>query len=97
MNRKIITFITLIFLIGSNIYGQKTEVINFEKVYNFINSTMTNDTIKFNLSDRTSFGDDTTSILTDSLFDKVDRDYFREQFAMLGKVKWQTGKKQCRI
>jgi hypothetical protein len=95
MNRKIITLITILFLIGSNIYGQKTEVINFEKVYNFINSTISNDTTKFNLSDRTSFGmfgDDTTSILTDSLFDKVDRDYFREQFAMLGKVKWQTGK-----
>lgn len=95
MKRKFLSFIILLFLIGSKIYGQKTDVINFEKVYNFLNSTMTNDTIKFNLSDRTSFGMfvvDTTSILTDSLFDNVDRDYFREQFAMLGKVKWQSGK-----
>ncbi len=78
MNRKIITFITLLFLIGNNIYGQKTEVVNFEKVYSFINSTLTNDTKKFNLSDPTSFGmfgDDTTSILTDSIFDQADRDF----------------------
>jgi hypothetical protein len=82
-------------MIGSKIYGQKTNEINFEKVYDFLNSTMTNDTIKFNLSDQTSFemfAGDTTSILTDSLFDNVDRDYFREQFAMLGEVKWQAGK-----
>lgn len=95
MNRKIITFITLLFLIGNNIYGQKTEVVNFEKVYSFINSTLTNDTKKFNLSDPTSFGmfgDDTTSILTDSIFDQADRDFFREQFAMLDNVKWEKGK-----
>lgn len=95
MNRKIITFITLLFLIGNNIYGQKTEVVNFEKVYSFINSTMTNDTIKFNLTDLTSFGvfgNDTTSILTDSLFNQADRYFFREQFAMMGNVNWEKGK-----
>lgn len=95
MIRIIISFISLFFLVGGQLYAQKNESIDFEKVYSFINSTKTNDTIKFNLSDNTSFGifgDDTTSMLTDTLFNEVDRAYFRMQFAQLGKVKWQAGK-----
>lgn len=80
------------FLFGIRVYGQKSENINFEKVYVFVNSTMTNDTVKFNLSDRMGFGifgDDMTSIFEDTLFDNGDREFFRHQIIMMEKVRWQ--------
>ncbi|WP_431162554.1 hypothetical protein [Flagellimonas beolgyonensis] len=95
MTRKFIQLIILVFLIGINIYGQKTNVINFEKVYSFLNSTMINDKTEFNLSDQTDieiFGDITKLIFKDSLFDNEDREFIRNQISMLGKVKWQDGK-----
>jgi hypothetical protein len=63
--------------------------------YEFINSTLVNDTLTFNLEETTDMGiftTDTTSILNDSLFNDEDRTYFRQQFAMLGKLKWEAGK-----
>jgi len=95
MKLKIIPTISFILLIGYSVFGQKNDVINFEKVYGFINSTLTNDTIRFNLSDNTGFGmfiEDIASILTDSLFTSSDREYFREQLVMAGNLKWQQGK-----
>ncbi len=92
---KIISTFTLIILVACSIYGQKKEIINIEKVYSFINSTLTNDSIKFNLKDYSGFGifiDDTLSILSDSLFNDADRDFFRKQFRQLGKIKWEQGK-----
>lgn len=78
-----------------NISGQKNEIINSEKVYSFMNSTMTNDSIKFNLKDNTGFGifiRDTSSILSDSIFNDSDRDFLRVQLVQLGKIKWEQGK-----
>ncbi len=92
---KTFTTISLIILISSNIFGQNTETVNLEKMYSFVNSTMTNDSIKFNLNENTGFGifiDDTLSILSDSLFNDEDRAFFREQFALLGKIKWEQDK-----
>lgn len=77
------------------LFGQKKDEIYLEKVYDFINTTLVNDSVRFNLADRTTFGfsgQDTTSILSDSLFNDSDREYFRQQFALLGKEKWQQGK-----
>lgn len=92
---KIITTITLIILVTCSVNGQKNEIINIDKVYSFVNFTLTYDSIKFNLKDYTGFGifiDDTLSILSDSLFNDEDRAFFREQFTLLGKIKWEQGK-----
>lgn len=92
---KIITTIFSIILIACNIYGQKNDNVDLDKVYNFINSTMTNDSIKFNLKDNTGFGifiRDTSSILSDTIFNDRDRDFFRKQIQQLGRIKWEQGK-----
>jgi hypothetical protein len=75
--------------------SQNAENFNLDMAYEFINSTLVNDTLTFNLEETTDMGiftADTTSILNDSLFNDEDRTYFRQQFAMLGKVKWEAGK-----
>jgi hypothetical protein len=75
--------------------GQNETQIDIEKAYRFINSTLVNDTLTFNLDENTDLGiftSDTISILEDTLFNDEDRQYFRQQFTMLGKVKWEEGK-----
>lgn len=95
MHSKFTSFILFLFLFGNNLYAQKMDSLDMEKVYSFLNSTMTNDTIKFNLSDQSTFGmfgNDTSSIINDTMFDNLDKEYIRQQFAMLGNVTWQKGK-----
>ena len=86
----------LLFLTGSNIYGQEPGVIDWEQVYSFINSTMVQDSLRFNLCDNTIIDalppDEVAGVLAAKSFKKEDRQYFKEQFAMMGKVRWQPGK-----
>ena len=75
--------------------SQNDANYSIELAYQFINSTLTNDTLIFNLEENTDLGiftSDTISILEDTLFNDEDRKYFRQQFAMLGKVKWEAEK-----
>lgn len=75
--------------------SQNDTNYSIEMAYQFINSTLANDTLTFNLEENTDLGiftSDTMSILEDTLFNDEDRTYFRQQFAMLGKVKWEEGK-----
>lgn len=92
MTRKYFLFSLVTFLFEIQVYGQNTQSINFEKVFQFLNSTMTNDTLKFNLSEETGFGifgDDTASIYKDTLFDNDDIEFFRRQVTMMEKTTWQ--------
>jgi hypothetical protein len=75
--------------------SQNEANYSIELAYQFINSTLTNDSLTFNLEENTDLGiftSDTMSILEDTLFNDEDRKYFRQQFAMLGKVKWEAEK-----
>jgi hypothetical protein len=95
MERKLSILIFLVLLIVANTYGQKPDVVNFEKVYSFLNSTITSDSTEFFLNESTgfgTFGDAIDLIFSDSLFDEADMKYFRDQLTIAGKVKWQDGK-----
>ena len=95
MKNIILTFFFLLFFVGNNIYGQDNQTIDLERMYDFLNSTIANDTTKYNLSECANFeffDTDTTSILKDKLFSNADKDFFREQFSKPRKFKWQENK-----
>lgn len=87
-----ITFILLLFSTLTN--GQNKE-INFERIYNFINTTITIDTTKFNLSNNMNFrlfDNDSISIYNDTIFTQEDKVYFNLQLASMDKFKWGKDK-----
>lgn len=96
ISSKISVFILPVFIFLSFTGSSQNDTnYSIEIAYQFINSTLVNDTLTFNLEETTDMGiftADTTSILHDSLFNDEDRTYFRQQFTMLGKVKWEAGK-----
>ena len=95
MIQKTLFFFTLLFLASNHNFAQKTEIINYDEVYAFIHSTQLKDSLTFNLIENMNLGvfsDDTSDFLTDSLFNKDDIAYFREQLALMDNVKWQNGK-----
>lgn len=83
------------FVICVPIFSQKNKVIHREKVYSFLNTTISTDTLKFNLSSKTDFGrfdDDILEYFNDSLFSAEDSLFLLIQFKKSEHLKWQKGK-----
>jgi hypothetical protein len=99
-HKRILSKISILILpvfifISFNGSSQYETNYSIEMAYQLINSTLANDTLTFNLKENTDFGiftSDTISILEDTLFNDEDRKFFRQQFTMLGKLKWEEGK-----
>lgn len=73
-NKILVTFLFSVFIYCS-FFSQKNKVIHREKVYSFLNTTISTDTLKFNLSSKTDFGmfdDNILEYFNDSLFSAED-------------------------
>ena len=93
-NKILITFLFSVFIYCS-FFSQKYKVIHRKKVYNFLNTTISNDTIRFNLSSKTDFGmfdDDILEYFNDSIFSAEDSLFLLKQFQKSDHLKWQKGK-----
>jgi hypothetical protein len=94
---KIKLTISFIFslVVSSQIVCQKNKVIDHEKIYSFLNSTISTDTIRFNLSAKTDFGmfdERISEYFNDSFFNPEDSVFLLKQFQKSQYLKWQKGK-----
>lgn len=93
-NKVLVTFL-FSFFIYCSFFSQKNKVINREKIYSFLNQTISIDTISFNLSAKTDFGmfdEDILEYFNDSLFSPADSVFLLNQFKKSEHLKWQKGK-----
>lgn len=76
-------------------FSQQNKIIQWEKVYTFIDDVDGNDTVKYNLSSHLGFGvftDDLSSALNDSIFSPEDVTYMNKQLVESQKMNWKNGK-----